>query len=115
MNEPPPICERLELVRKANKVSSVRAFWRSLGGREGSGTSYESARFYHRDREPSVRYLVRVKDVYGVSLEWLATGKGAGPSCSHEFACVHCGEPPPKPVMREFFPGMFKNTKGEQQ
>jgi len=95
-----PICERLERVRRVQKIESVRAFWMSLGGKEGSGASYESARLYHRGREPSVQYLVRVKDVYGVGLEWLATGQGAGPRCSHEFVCAHCGEMPPPPLAR---------------
>ena len=39
--------------------------------------SYAAARYYHRgDREAPVHYLVLVGETFGVSLRWLATGRG---------------------------------------
>ena len=70
---------RLEEVRAHTGYPSLRSFWARLdeGWEEEDGrVSYEAARNYHYDRAPPVSYLVRVSDVFNVSLEWLATEKG---------------------------------------
>lgn len=78
-----PYAERLEYVRREiARVDTVRDFWRALGYDQAEPedpeyVSYESARKYHRDRTPSIGYLVRVHEVYGVPMDWLILGLGA--------------------------------------
>jgi hypothetical protein len=71
------MAQRLEYVRKElAQVETVAEFWRSLGGEEGTGVGYGSARYYHVDREASVGYLTAVARTYGVNLNWLVLGSG---------------------------------------
>ena len=70
------IAERLEHVRGRVSCSTLRDFWRELTLDGGYQVSYEAMRNYHHDREPPVEYLVQVARVFGVDLEWLATGEG---------------------------------------
>jgi hypothetical protein len=72
------MARRLEHVRKLTGYErNLRAFWLTLGGREGTGVSYESARYYHFDREASASYLARVVAVFpAIDFEWLGTGVG---------------------------------------
>ena len=80
---PPPkrdISRRLEEVRAHTGYPSLRSFWARLAEDwtdEKARVSYEAARNYHYDRDPPVSYLVRVSEVFNVSLEYLATGLGA--------------------------------------
>lgn len=74
------LATRLEHVRaETGHENSLRAFWRELcdGWQEDEAVSYEAARRYHWNREAPVHYLVRVSEVFGYRLEWLATGDGA--------------------------------------
>jgi hypothetical protein len=72
-----PIAERLEYVRtEIAQIDNVRAFWDSLGGAEGTGVSYESARYYHHNREAPARYLIAVSDRFDIDLTWLLRGSG---------------------------------------
>ncbi|MHB1194788.1 MAG: hypothetical protein ACYC6F_17310 [Longimicrobiales bacterium] len=71
-------------------MASRRAFWLALGERvEGKNIvrwidpqwgsqsiSYAAVKLYHDDREPSAPYLIRVAHVFGIHLQWLATGVG---------------------------------------
>ena len=68
---------RLELVRERVQCATLRDFWREITKDAGYRVSYEAVRNYHNDRDPPVDYLVRVADVFGVDLHWLATGRGA--------------------------------------
>ncbi|MEJ2206042.1 MAG: hypothetical protein P8170_18255 [Gemmatimonadota bacterium] len=70
------IAERLEHVRGHVNCGTLRDFWRELTADGGYQVSYEAVRNYHHDREPPVEYLVQVARVFGVDLEWLATGDG---------------------------------------
>lgn len=76
-----PYSERLEYVRReVAHVETVRDFWRALGydqmdKDDPAYVSYESARLYHKDRTPSIDYLVRVHEVYGVPVNWLLLGE----------------------------------------
>ena len=70
------IAERLEHVRGRVHCSTLRDFWRELTLDGGYRVSYEAIRNYHHDREPPMEYLVQVARVFGVDLEWLATGEG---------------------------------------
>ena len=70
------IAERLEHVRGQVKCITLRDFWRELTVESGYHVSYEAVRNYHHDREPPVEYLVQVARVFGVDLQWLATGGG---------------------------------------
>lgn len=72
------LSERLERVRKASGHGDLLSFWKALGGKKGTGVSYESARRYHTDREPSIGYLLAVAERFNVSLEYL-TGAAASP------------------------------------
>ena len=65
---------RLEYVRQAVQCQTLRDFWRRLIDGGEYEISYEAVRNYHSDRDPPVEYLIRVSEVFGVSLEWLATG-----------------------------------------
>ena len=65
---------RLEYVRQAVQCQTLREFWRRLIDGEEYEVSYEAVRNYHSDRDPPVDYLIRVAEVFGVNLEWLATG-----------------------------------------
>lgn len=66
---------RLEYVRHAVQCATLRDFWRRLVNGGDYEISYEAVRNYHSDRDPPVEYLIRVSEVFGVSLEWLATGQ----------------------------------------
>jgi len=66
---------RLEYVRQAVQCKTLREFWRRLIEGGDYEVSYEAVRNYHSDRDPPVDYLIRVAGVFGVSLEWLATGE----------------------------------------
>lgn len=68
--------ERLEKVRQQRGVPTVRAFVDRLNEGQDFEVKYDTARRYHRDRRPSLRYVVEVARVYDVNLEWLATGEG---------------------------------------
>jgi len=72
------VARRLEDVRTLSGLPSLRSFWSKLvdGQAVAERVSYEAARNYHFDRDPPASYLVRVSQVFGVSLEWLLTGKG---------------------------------------
>ncbi|MCG6954959.1 MAG: helix-turn-helix domain containing protein [Gemmatimonadetes bacterium] len=70
------IAERLEHVRGRVRCSTLRDFWRELTLDGAYQVSYEAIRNYHHDREPPVEYLVQVARVFGVDLQWLATGEG---------------------------------------
>lgn len=70
------VSERLEQVRGRVQSATLRDFWRELTDDKGYKISYEAVRNYHSDRDPPVDYLVRVSDVFQVSLPWLATGRG---------------------------------------
>ena len=70
------VASRLEAVRVSRSIESLRAFHGVMLRGWDDPLSYEAARKYHyQGREPSVRYLVRVSDVFNVDLYWLATGK----------------------------------------
>ena len=71
-----PEAVRLEQVRKHLRIKSVRDFWIRLGGKEGSGVGYGSAKSYHVDRIGPIQYYRAAAEVFSVSLEWLLTGKG---------------------------------------
>ncbi len=71
------VSSRLELVRERVQCATLRDFWRLLTRDTPYRVSYEAVRNYHHDRDPPVDYLVRVADVFGVDLGWLATGRGA--------------------------------------
>ncbi len=66
---------RLEYVRQSVQCKTLREFWRRLLDGGDYEVSYEAVRNYHSDRDPPVDYLIRVAHVFGVSLEWLATGE----------------------------------------
>lgn len=66
---------RLEYVRQAVQCQTLRDFWRRMVDGGDYEISYEAIRNYHSDRDPPVEYLIRVSHVFGVSLEWLATGE----------------------------------------
>lgn len=66
---------RLEYVRQAVQCRTLRDFWRRLTQGGEYEISYEAIRNYHSDRDPPVEYLIRVSEVFGCSLEWLATGE----------------------------------------
>lgn len=68
------IPQRLEKVRKAQGFEDLMAFWKALGGKEGTGVSYASARWYHQDREPSLSYVVAIWRRFGTSITWMLTG-----------------------------------------
>ena len=78
-------------MRRRTGERSLRAFWVRLVAESGrpadEQVSYEAVRNYHYDREPTVKYLKTVARVFGVPLEWLATGKGpqavAAPAFPH--------------------------------
>jgi hypothetical protein len=80
---PPPkteIARRLEHVRLLSGLPSLRSFWARLAKEwpdADGAVSYEAARNYHYDREPSVAYIARVAVVFGFRLEWLISEKGA--------------------------------------
>ena len=77
MTAPNPISVRLEHVRTRTGHPDVKAFWEALCKEWEAPTSYESARFYHmRGRAPSVEYVTRVSDRFGVSLDYLLKGDG---------------------------------------
>lgn len=85
MSDAGATAQRLETVRQDAGYADLRSFWRhltsSFQGDDGFHISYDAARTYHdlqRDppREPPAAYLARVARVFGVSLEWLATGDG---------------------------------------
>ena len=71
------VSDRLEMVRERVQCATLRDFWRELTKDRGYCVSYEAVRNYHHDRSPPVEYLVRVSDVFGADLQWLATGRGA--------------------------------------
>ncbi len=71
------VSKRLENVRARVSLATLRDFWRALVDDGTYNVSYEAVRNYHSDRDPPVDYLVRVSDVFGVDLHWLATGLGA--------------------------------------
>jgi hypothetical protein len=62
-------------VRQSVQCKTLREFWRRLLDGGDYEVSYEAVRNYHSDRDPPVDYLIRVAHVFGVSLEWLATGE----------------------------------------
>ena len=70
---------RLEEARKESGFKDLRAFWRAVAA-EGYKVSYPAILNYHgrrqEKREPPISYLLRVSEVTGVRLEWLATGQG---------------------------------------
>lgn len=66
---------RLEYVRKQVQCRTLRDFWRHLRKDGEYEISYEAVRNYHNDRNPPVEYLNRVAEIFGVSLQWLATGR----------------------------------------
>lgn len=70
------VSARLEQVRSRVKSPTLRDFWRELTESGEYKISYEAVRNYHADRDPPIDYLVRVSDVFQVSLPWLATGRG---------------------------------------
>ncbi len=72
-----PVSARLEMVRERVQCATLRDFWREVTRDTTYRVSYEAVRNYHHDRDPPVEYLVRVVDVFGVDLSWLATGRGA--------------------------------------
>lgn len=74
---PESVSDRLEQVRSRVTVETLRDFWRALVDDTPYQVSYEAVRNYHSDRDPPVGYLVRVAEVFGVDLHWLATGRGA--------------------------------------
>lgn len=71
-----PIVERLERLRDELGMRSYQEFLDCLNQEAEEPFPYATARRYHRDREPSVSYIVEVSRVFGVSLEWLLYGKG---------------------------------------
>lgn len=77
-----PFAQRLEQVRRdIAHLPTLQEFHAALiarreGERDPFQVSYPSVRQYHRDRDPPVSYLTRVAKVFGVRLEWLATGEG---------------------------------------
>lgn len=82
-----PISKRLEAVRELHGIS-LAEFRKQLYEGHGESYSYQTIQNYHYDREPPVRYLVRVADIFGVSLIQLATGK--------EERSLFQGEPDPE-------------------
>lgn len=68
---------RLEEVRRAHGLTSLKDFWLALGGEDGAGCKYEAVRNYHFDRDAPTAYLARVCAVFpDVNPEWLLTGDG---------------------------------------
>lgn len=65
---------RVELARE-EAGHDLKRFWSQLVDRADLELGYETARRYHRDREPSLDYLVAIAEVFGYRLEWLATGQ----------------------------------------
>ena len=71
------VSDRLEHLRDRISMDTLRDFWRALVEDGSYQISYEAVRNYHSDRDPPIGYLVRVSDVFGADLRWLATGEGA--------------------------------------
>lgn len=71
------VSARLEQVRERVQCRTLRDFWREITQDGSYRVSYEAIRNYHSDRDPPVEYLVRVSEVFGADLRWLATGAGA--------------------------------------
>ncbi len=73
------LAHRLEEARKESGFKNLRVFLRAMTS-EGYEISYQSILNYHghrqEKREPPLSYLLRVSEVTGVRLEWLATGQG---------------------------------------
>lgn len=67
------IASRLELVRTIMGLS-LQAFHKKLVKDGALTLTYAAVRNYHNGRTTPVEYLVAISQVYGVSLEWLATG-----------------------------------------
>ena len=74
--------DRLEKLRSAQAVPSVREFWRRVVESGHYSGSYASAATYHSNREAPAEYLVAVEKVFGGKLRWLITGEG--PMTLHE-------------------------------
>lgn len=74
------ISKRLEAVRLRLGYETYKDWWRFLTADGEFVVSYEAVRNYQygrvggRDRDPPVSYLVRVAEMTGVSLRWLADG-----------------------------------------
>lgn len=68
---------RLDHVRQVLGHKTVREFYDHLAEGWPGAVTYSAALTYHLDRTPPIKYLVRVAEVTGWRLEWLATGKGA--------------------------------------
>lgn len=87
-----PEAKRLEELRAAKEIRSLKTFWEGLGGPispMGEGgyalpvdeegrykISYEAVRNYHYDRQPPNHYFIRVAEVYSALVPWLMYGQG---------------------------------------
>jgi hypothetical protein len=69
-----PICERLEEVRREHGFGTLLAFVDRMRD-AGEPVVYATASRYHKNREPSIGYLVAIVRTFGVSAHWLLTGQ----------------------------------------
>lgn len=72
--EPEPV--RLEKLREALGIPSLREFWRQVTDRGGYECSYEAVRNWHDDRPAPGRYYAAVAKAFSVDLRWLLLGEG---------------------------------------
>lgn len=70
-----PYAVRLNQVLGLSGHKTTKDLWRALVADGSFKVSYNAAVTYHLDVPPPVAYLVRVAEVTGVRLEWLATGQ----------------------------------------
>jgi hypothetical protein len=71
--------ERLEEVRKALGIRTIKRFHQALLEGDESDPSYNAAKLYHSDRTKKgvpAHYLAKVSSAFGVNLDWLVTGRG---------------------------------------
>ena len=70
------VVNRLEEVRFALGMDTFQEFLERLNESLEDPFPYQTARRYHREREPSVSYVAAVARTFEVSLEWLLYGEG---------------------------------------
>lgn len=75
------VSERLEQVRLAEGVPSVRRFVGRMI-EAGEAVSYPAAKTYHAGRDPSLAYLAAVVRVYNAPARWLLTGGNEEDGCA---------------------------------